>query len=115
MCACADTSALAPTAGTYWTSGTDKGLPGSFAWCSARKLFYKSKWAPGQPAASAQAQCVAVRLDAMTAQLETADCAGVANKFICEVRVFLIYALINIVVIHIVKTIICFIGKCYSL
>jgi len=35
------------------------------------------------------AQCVAVRIDAMTAQLETADCASTANKFICEVRIFL--------------------------
>jgi Lectin C-type domain len=77
-------SDAAPSPGSFWTSGTDQDRPGTYAWCSAHKLFYKSKWAQGQPAASAQAQCVAVKLDATTAQLETVECAG-ALKFICEV------------------------------
>jgi hypothetical protein len=81
-----DTSAPAPAPGTFWTSGT-QGCSGSYIWCAARKMFYNSKWAPSQPAISAQAQCVTVKLDAQTAQLEAKDCAGVMN-FICEVRCF---------------------------
>jgi len=85
LCACADTSAPAPAPGTFWTSGTDQGCSGSYVWCGARKIFYNSKWAPSQPVASAQAQCVTVKLDAQMAQLEAKDCAGAMN-YICEVR-----------------------------
>jgi hypothetical protein len=70
--------------GSFWTSGTDQGCVGSFAWCAARKILYKPKWAQGHPVNSTQAQCVAVSVDASAAQLETSDCA-IANKFICEV------------------------------
>jgi hypothetical protein len=86
VCACADTSLPAPTSGTYWTSGTDQGRPGSYAWCSANKIFYNSKWAPGHPGSNAQAQCVAVNLDAQTAQLEATACTN-SYSFICEVGI----------------------------
>jgi hypothetical protein len=74
--------------GTYWTSGTDQGCTGSFAWCAVRKILYKPKWAQGHPVNSTQAQCVSISVTASTAQLETADCA-IANNFICEVFLFL--------------------------
>lgn len=80
-------SDVGPAPGSFWTSGTDQGRQGTYAWCSARRLFYKSKWASGQPANSAQAQCVAVRLDAQTARIEKADFAT-PRKFICEVISF---------------------------
>jgi hypothetical protein len=74
--------------GTYWTSGTDQGCTGSFAWCAVRKILYKPKWAQRHPVNSTQAQCVSISVTASTAQLETADCA-IANNFICEVFLFL--------------------------
>jgi hypothetical protein len=74
--------------GSFWTSGTDLGCSGSYAWCSARKIFYNPKWTANQPADSKETQCVAIKLDAQTAQLEATVCAG-AKKFICEVRSFL--------------------------
>jgi hypothetical protein len=73
--------------GSFWTSGTDLGCSGSFAWCSARKIFYNSKWTANQPADSNEAQCVAIKLDVETALLEATICAD-AKKFICEVRIF---------------------------
>jgi hypothetical protein len=86
----ADTSEPAPAPGNFWTSGTDQGCVGSFAWCAARKIFYMSKWAQGQPVNSTQAKCVTVSVDATAAHLETADCAT-PNRFICEVWRLLSY------------------------
>jgi hypothetical protein len=70
---------------SFWTSATDLGCSGSFAWCAVRKMFYNSKWIADQPAKSTETQCVAVKLNAQMAQLEATNCAG-AKQFICEVR-----------------------------
>lgn len=76
----------------YWTSGTDQGCPGTFAWCAANKIFYEPKWAKGHPLQSSNATCVSVSLRTTTAELYQRNCSEPLN-FICEVIYMTLYIL----------------------
>ncbi|XP_065345625.1 uncharacterized protein LOC135943132 [Cloeon dipterum] len=74
-----------PTFGDFWLSGTDKGCPSTFRWCSLSKNFIEPelKWKDGHPKDGLD--CVYLEVRNGSVLLASADCAE-KKDFLCEVR-----------------------------
>ncbi|XP_059473217.1 uncharacterized protein LOC132195315 [Neocloeon triangulifer] len=74
--------------GNFWTSGSDSGCDGNFAWCSANVLFRgrQTSWGPGEPNnLDGKEHCVVVQLNKTSGILFDRDCSS-KLKYICEAR-----------------------------
>ncbi|XP_065345613.1 uncharacterized protein LOC135943123 [Cloeon dipterum] len=74
-----------PTYGDFWLSGTDKGCPSTFRWCSLSKNFINPelKWKAGHPVDGLD--CVYLEVRNGSVLLASANCAE-KKDFLCEVR-----------------------------
>ncbi|CAB3387555.1 Hypothetical predicted protein [Cloeon dipterum] len=70
--------------GKYWTSGTDNGCSGTFAWCAVNKKVRNAIWGRGEPHLGGS-KCLAIDASGANAALSTEFCDK-NFQFICEAR-----------------------------
>lgn len=74
----------------FWTSGTSKGIPGSYQWCTNGKGFSEreTRWTTGHPLPGENCVTIALfeKATGKNSTLATATCSD-AKQFICEVFV----------------------------